>query len=123
MNCNQHQDTAATSVCRNCFRGVCSACAMSYADGTACSPHCFEKAQATTRVIENSVLAQRGARFGRYFGPVFMILLGTLFLIDGLQHGIKFRLDTLAGLIFFSLGVALGILNVRYFKPLNRQRD
>lgn len=96
---------------------------MPYTDGVACSPHCFEKAQATTRVVENAVLAQRGARFGRYFGPVFMILLGTLLLVAGLQDGIKFRFDTLAGLIFFSLGVALGILNLKYFKPTNRQRD
>lgn len=96
---------------------------MSYPDGVACSQRCFDKAQATTRVIENSVLAQRGARFGRYFIPLFMILLGSLFMFAGLQHGIVFRFDTLAGLIFFSLGVALGILNLKYFKPINRQRS
>lgn len=123
MNCTQHQDTSAIAVCRNCFRGVCSTCSLPYPDGVACSPQCFEKAKATTRVVENAVLAQRGARFGRYFGPVFMILLGTLFMAAGLQHGIIFRFDTLAGLIFFSLGVALGVLNLKYFKPIGRQRD
>ena len=123
MNCNRHQNVPAIAICRNCFRGVCSDCAMPYADGTACSPHCFEKAQATTRVVENAVLAQRGARFGRHFFPIFMILLGTLFLVAGLQHGIRFRFDTLAGLMFFSLGVAVGIINLKYFKPINRQRD
>ena len=120
MNCNQHQAVAAVAICRNCFRGVCNACAMPYQDGVACSQHCFEKAQATTRVLENAVLGQRGARYSRVVLPLFLLLIGVLFLASGLQHGMVVRFDTLAGLLFVALGIALGVVSVKFFKPINR---
>ena len=75
---------------------------MPNAYGVASSAQCLEHAQAPTRVVENAVLTQRGARFGRYFLTVVMTLLGTLSLVAKLQHGIRLRFDTLAGLVFFS---------------------
>ena len=118
MDCFQHQDIAAVAVCRNCFRGVCSGCAMPYADGVGCSQHCYDKAQSTTRVIENSVLAQRGARFTRFLLPVFFVALGGLFLAFGSRNGFKWGFDTMAGALFAMLGIVLAVVQAKYFKAM-----
>ena len=80
MNCFKHQDTNSVGVCRNCFKGVCSECAIEFDSGIACSEECLEKAKATVQVIANSVLAQKGAKAGRFIGPTIVSLIGIIYL-------------------------------------------
>ena len=118
MNCFKHQEQASIAVCRNCFKGICSQCAIPFDDGVACSERCFEKAKATTMVLENTLLAQKGARIGRYIGPTVISLFGVIYLAWSAYCGSLFGFTGAFGVLFLVAGAVLFLYNRKYFKPI-----
>jgi len=120
MNCFKHQNTPAIAVCRNCFKGVCAECAIPFDDGIACSERCLEKAKTTAQVVANTVLAQKGARVGRYIAPGIVSLIGILYLGWAVYCNELIGFSGAAGAIFLSAGIVLFMYNKKYFKPIKR---
>ena len=118
MNCYKHSDICSVGICRNCFKGVCSNCALEFEDGIACSDKCLEKAKATVQVVANSVLAQRGAKKGRFIGPSVISLLGLIFLAWASYCDELFKFTGALGALFLVLGIVIFLYNRKYFKPI-----
>lgn len=123
MNCFKHTDTVSVGVCRNCFKGVCSKCAIDFGDGIACSEECLKKAQATVQVVANTVLAQRGAKKGRFIGPSVVSLLGLIYLGWGIYCNELFSFTGALGAVFLMLGIFLFFYNRKYFKPISDENS
>ena len=123
MNCFKHNQTSSVGVCRNCFKGVCSECAIDFEDGVACSEYCLEKAKATVQVVSNTVLAQRGAKKGRFIGPSFLIILGIFYLAYATYCNELFTFSGALGLGFFLMGIILFFYNIKYFKPIDEENS
>ncbi len=119
MNCFKHNQTSSVGVCRYCFKGVCSECAIDFEDGVACSEYCLEKAKATVQVVSNTVLAQRGAKKGRFIGPSFLTILGLFYLGYAIYCNELFAFTGALGFGLFSMGVILFFYNTKYFKPID----
>lgn len=119
MNCFKHNQAESVGVCRYCFKGVCVACAIDFQDGVACSTQCLAKAKATVQVVSNTVLAQRGAKQGRFIGPSFLTILGGFYLGYSAYQNELFTFTAALGLGLFLMGVILFFYNRKYFKPLD----
>ena len=121
MNCFKHNQTSSVGVCRYCFKGVCAECAIDFEDGVACSESCLKKAKATVQVVSNTVLAQRGAKKGRFIGPSFLTVLGVGYLGYATYCDELFTFMGAFGLGFLVMGIVLFTYNMKYFKPLDEK--
>ena len=123
MNCFKHNHTSSIGICRHCFKGVCSECAIDFEDGIACSEYCLGKAKATAQVLSNTVLAQRGAKKGRFIGPSFLTILGLFYLAYAAYCNELFAFTGALGLGMFLMGTILFIYNTKYFKPIDEENS
>jgi len=89
--------------------------------GLACSEDCLEKAKATVQVVSNTVLAQRGAKKGRFIGPSFLTILGIFYLAYATYCNEPFTFTGALGLSFFLMGIILFFYNIKYFKPIGEK--
>ena len=78
MRCFYHPTTDAVAICKNCYRGLCSSCAVDVANGMACRDRCESEVQALDRLVQsNKTYASKSA--GIYIrSGVIVILLGLL---------------------------------------------
>ena len=118
MNCFKHNESHSVGVCRYCFKGVCLDCAIDFNDGVACSEYCLEKAKSTVQAMSNTVLAQRGAKRGRFIGPTFLTVLGLFYLAYAFYCNEIFAFSGALGLVLTLLGSIMFVYNRKYFKPL-----
>lgn len=117
MKCFYHHDKDAVGVCRHCLKGICPDCAVDFKDGIACKNTCEEKAKATARLVSVNINAQKGLKTGRFMGPVFLSILGLIFLGWAWYCGDLFRFSGMAGMAFLGMGITTLIYNMKYIKP------
>jgi hypothetical protein len=93
MNCFYHPGVAAVGICKSCSKGICPSCANDLGKGLACRGHCEGDAIAVINLLESnirnapvydSLLAT--ARKNRMNGPIFMFVMGLIFLGLGLYQ-------------------------------------
>ena len=125
MNCYHHQDTVSVGVCRHCFRGVCSACAVSFDDGLACRGKCEEKAKQLVIYLQKSIKSAESYQ-KIYASSSKTLLASSLFFISiglvymalpwfyGRDDG---GWSYIVGGIFLSFGIAVA-LRGRELKPI-----
>jgi len=54
MKCFTHPETDAVGMCKNCYKGLCSACAADVGDGLACRDMCEASVISLNRQIAQS---------------------------------------------------------------------
>jgi len=96
---------------------------MDFNDGIACSEYCLEKAKASVQVVSNTVLAQRGAKRGRFIGPSFLTILGIFYLAYAAYCDELFAFTGALGLGMLLMGVIMFIYNTKYFKPIDDENS
>lgn len=91
MNCYTHTDSSAIGICKSCYKGVCSQCAIEIENGLACSETC-----------KNSIVGVSGQKraaphpsAGVVFWAICSIILWISFLISYIVYG-DFELSTLS---------------------------
>jgi uncharacterized membrane protein YedE/YeeE len=84
MRCFYHPDTDAVAGCKNCSRGLCTACAVDVGNGIACRGRCEEEVRALNRIIAQNKLAYEKARSAYWRTSLFYATLAVVFLMAGL---------------------------------------
>jgi len=83
MNCYYHPDRAAVSICKNCYRGLCSESLSEVANGVACRDRCEQQVDAINEVIERNKTGYQKAA-GAYTGnAILYVLLGGIMILVG----------------------------------------
>jgi len=117
MKCFYHQEIDAVGVCRHCFKGICKECAVDFTDGIACKGTCEQKAMATTKMLEVHLTAQKGLNVTKFFGPIFIIIMGLTYCGWAWYCGELFNFTGMLGFVFLCAGIILLVHNLKYIKP------
>jgi hypothetical protein len=114
MKCFAHQHSDAVGLCKNCQKGICSACAIDTGDGVACSDSCAALVKQVSSLLRSSAAAIRINRGGgAYVMPAFLVVLGLIFVAEPLITGRMARTGSftlVAGSTFALFGVLLGVI-------------
>jgi hypothetical protein len=111
MKCFAHATQDAVGVCRCCGKGLCPSCAVDLDPGLACRGRCEKEVQeifAVAREVSSGGLRGTVAKLARSSQlqySVFLIFLGTLFLMWGLAANPQDVFTTAMGCLF--IGYAL----------------
>jgi hypothetical protein len=82
MKCFNHHDQEAFSVCKNCHKALCDACAVDVGDGIACRNSCEQRVQALNVLQRRGERALKTAAPSMYGTAAFLFLIGAVFLVN-----------------------------------------
>jgi len=110
MNCFNHPDQPALSLCKSCGRGLCRSCMAEVPEGLACKNRCEDRVNLINRIIDSNTKVLAAANVQIKSGTVFLIVLGVLFCASGFlpfalwgQKGMLF--SGVMGLVFLITGL------------------
>jgi hypothetical protein len=87
MKCFTHQEVDAIGSCRNCGKGLCSACAKDLQFALSCHGSCESELIAIrAQVLRSRALLDTQKRF-RLMAPIFFALMGVVFIVTDLSSG------------------------------------
>ena len=123
MKCYYHHDADAVGLCKACSKGICPQCATDVGGGLACTAGCIEEVKGINALIRSNAGATRVNRRAMYAWPVFMLILGALFMAAPLLSGKPFQwFPVLSGGVFALFGLILGGYQRAWQKSLSRQQ-
>lgn len=114
MKCYRHQLNDSIGICKSCGKALCPECAIDLEFALTCPGPCEQTALAHHKLNSNAIAAYSEQQKNRYFGPLFFCTLGLVYLGYGLSEGIAFSFSVVVGLCFFTFGLALFGLQIRY---------
>lgn len=120
MKCFYHQEKDAVGICRHCLKGICNECAVDFNDGIACKDRCEEKAIATSKMLQVNLTAQKGLKITRFLGPIFIIILGFIYIGWAWYCDELFEFMGMTGIVFFVFGLAILLHNLKYIRPTKK---
>jgi hypothetical protein len=118
MNCFNHQNTAAIGTCKHCCKGLCTTCASDLGFGLACRDLHEPQVEALQAMVTRAAQVQTANRSNKYLSPIFMGVLGLLFMGSSLfEHGRAAQFALVMGACFFLYGLfLLGAVRKAYAK-------
>jgi hypothetical protein len=107
MKCFYHPQVDAVALCKNCSKGLCSACAVDVGNGVACKDRCEAEVKALNEAIQRGKSAHRksGALCVRV--AIFAGLAGLVFFVFGLFAE--------GALTWFCVSLALVLFLIAFF--------
>lgn len=113
MRCFVHADRDAVGICRSCYKGLCSDCAVDLQHSLACRGAHEEEAERLHSMVSRAQRVQTTSSSARYLAPAFMVVLGVVcagygYAIEGVR-GPLFPL----GVIFLVYGVSIFLVRRR----------
>jgi hypothetical protein len=90
MKCYYHRDVDAIGLCKSCSKGICPPCATDVGGGLACTASCIEEVKNINALIRSNTGATSVNRRAAYFWPVFLMVLGGLFILAPVRRGRHF---------------------------------
>jgi hypothetical protein len=121
MKCYYHRDIDAIGLCKSCSKGICPPCATDVGGGLACTASCIEEVKNINALIRSNTGATSVNRRAAYFWPVFLMVLGGLFVLAPALSGTPFQwFSLLSGAAFAFFGIILAVYQRAWQKPLKR---
>ncbi|WP_068471048.1 hypothetical protein [Candidatus Protochlamydia phocaeensis] len=81
MNCYYHRESAASGICKNCNKGVCTQCAIDVGNGIACRNSCEQAVKEINAIIQKNKKVYKITRSNYYRMAAIYGLLGSFFII------------------------------------------
>lgn len=105
MKCFRHSAVDAVGTCKVCCKGLCPECAADLGHSLACKGACETAADQVAAIIQYNSATVGTQRRHRYLSPVFLLVVGLVFLGFGHEHWPEFNLLTVmgTGILGFSL--------------------
>jgi hypothetical protein len=106
MKCFYHNDTSAVGTCKNCGRGLCSACLAATEDSLACLGRCEAKVERMNRMAAQVCRFYDRENLGFIAGAFFLVIgiLSTIAIYR--EQVITTPMNYLPAVFFFCAGVA-----------------
>ncbi len=118
MKCYQHRDADAIGICKACGKGLCEKCIVNADFGITCSEKCTKEVTQGHKLITNAVTLYSGQKKTSLLHPLFVISMGVLFLIFGIQEELWAIIPV--GILFFSFGVGLLVTHLKSYQEIKK---
>lgn len=107
MKCYNHHDQDAVGICKQCSKGICPDCVIDVGGGIACKATCAEAVSELNALIKANAAATtiNLRKGGSYFLPMFLVGLGTIFLVEALRSN---RSTEAMGFVVMSAAMFIG---------------
>jgi hypothetical protein len=103
MKCFNHKDVDAVGICKNCNRGLCHDCLIDIKYGIACKNGCADEVIAVEKLIQRNI--NTSSKKYNMVTPVFLMLIGVLFIYTGWQDEKTRKFIIPSGLIMLAFGI------------------
>jgi hypothetical protein len=120
MKCFNHPEIDAVGICKSCARGICRECVSEVGTGIACRNRCEADVAALNKLVARGRTAYQRTSSTLLRTAIFLLLLGEVFLILGINSSIGSRPNyflIIMGALFFVWGVLSFISARRIRKP------
>lgn len=119
MKCFYHPEADAIAICKNCNRGLCTACATDLGNGLACKGRCEAEVQSLLEVQQRAKTGYQKAAGAAGRMALWMALMGVMFLAVGLLTLKSAGPVMLVFGLFFLLGAAFQYVSARRFRRVD----
>ena len=116
MKCFVHHDQDAVGTCKNCQKGLCLVCAVDSGQAITCRGACEERVAKVEKLMQRNMTLSDAQKRVRYLYPVFIIVVGVLFVGWGVSYGEPMNFSTYVGIALIVYGLIFLRSNIRWSK-------